>query len=440
MYSILKNDMVLFDKLYITIDKNNFFDKDELRGYSPLYYACSCNKLDFVKKIILLKKELKEKVSVDDINDCDGSTCLIIAVSYNQYEMAKYLIFEGANVNIKNNHHKSSLIISCSLKYFNIIELLLINNADINVRNVENETLLISAIKNNNIEVVKLLIKYNINVNIDDALMIAIRLDRTEIVLLIIDAGADKEINIDYYTPLMQASRLNNLIIVKKLLKGEKYIDDIDLCFDSFYDMNIPDYDYNFYRKAYYTQNSYKLPNKIIRKANINTKTMNDPLNVSISIEVSQFLLENGADINSLTCYGYNALATIIANGNCNIKLILFYISKKIEIDVDFDSLKRDRIVIDPLVEKIINNVSYYYFKEVVKNHLSNKINHFDFLYDILENDIVNVIYVNPLKIYSNGKFYINKDDIKYFLILIKRQKFNSKHNYVNSFINMITN
>jgi len=112
--AISENNMNLFN----SCNKNIIIQKDEKRGYSPLIYACIMGKLDFVKRIVEIKKEIEHKiiVSVDDYSD-NKTSCLMVSKDIN---IIKYLISEGANINHRNIIGSDALLCSNSIEITNI--------------------------------------------------------------------------------------------------------------------------------------------------------------------------------------------------------------------------------------------------------------------------------------------------------------------------------
>lgn len=84
-------------------------------------------------------------------------------------KLLKNLISHGININLLNNKFLSLLIISVTKKQYNITKFLLKNGADINYYGPENlENPLTIAFHNNDIKMIKLLLKNRININIQD--------------------------------------------------------------------------------------------------------------------------------------------------------------------------------------------------------------------------------------------------------------------------------
>ena len=80
-------------------------------------------------------KNLKKKYHVDlmpvNIRDCYGRTGLHFASSLGHFEMVKFLVSKGANVNAKTNEGFSALMMACIDGHFTICKYLLWQNCDI---------------------------------------------------------------------------------------------------------------------------------------------------------------------------------------------------------------------------------------------------------------------------------------------------------------------
>lgn len=84
----------------------------------------------------------------------------------NRFLVAKYLILKGADVNIKNNMGDTILISAARSGLLNIIDLMIKNNALLDIQNNVGDTALMAAVKNNQLKVIKKLINAGCNVNI----------------------------------------------------------------------------------------------------------------------------------------------------------------------------------------------------------------------------------------------------------------------------------
>lgn len=163
--------------------------------------------------IIELKKNIEDGVDIDVLGEY-ASTPLHYACREGNFEIVKFLIEEGANVNLKNNYSTIYPIfdaigsINNQKKYLSIIKLLIENGADINKVDSFGNTLLYHAIEKENIELIKLLIQLGCDVNQvsrhdkDSALHYAYFQKNREIISILIKSGANEEyLNIYNKTP-----------------------------------------------------------------------------------------------------------------------------------------------------------------------------------------------------------------------------------------------
>lgn len=135
----------------VTIIKNNYSALDYAFTYNVVDYSESTEILDFQLAMLLLNKGLsitdvrlgnvifiaaknnnklmveyliKElNVNIDFIDSTYGNTALIWAVQNNCYNVAKYLIDNGANIDIKNNNDKTALDIAIEKNNIDILNL-----------------------------------------------------------------------------------------------------------------------------------------------------------------------------------------------------------------------------------------------------------------------------------------------------------------------------
>jgi ankyrin repeat protein len=122
---------------------------------------------------------------------------LFEAINRSDFEYAKELIGEGADVNQKQEPFKQTPIIVAPLRGMNFVKLLMKNGADINVRDQDNNTALINASLYGEVAIVKHLIAHkadihvinNDGLNAYDAALLA---DNKEIIAILKALGARK--------------------------------------------------------------------------------------------------------------------------------------------------------------------------------------------------------------------------------------------------------
>lgn len=123
--------------------KHDHNDHNECCGHDQISYGCeqTLDELDFDKSIFnncvigdldRLKQQLKSK-GLKSINEQDknGYSCLHYAARNSHYQICKYLVENGADVNLKTNSCKSTpLHRACFIGHKEIVKLLLENKAN----------------------------------------------------------------------------------------------------------------------------------------------------------------------------------------------------------------------------------------------------------------------------------------------------------------------
>ena len=108
----------------------------------------------------------KNKNSVNQYS-IDGFTALGLACFFGHFDIIKFLIELGADLNIPSNNdfNVTPLHSACATSNFKIAELLMKNGANVNAEQQGNVTPLHSASHNGQIKLVRLLIEYGADVN-----------------------------------------------------------------------------------------------------------------------------------------------------------------------------------------------------------------------------------------------------------------------------------
>jgi hypothetical protein len=83
-----------------------------------------------------------DETPIDTVDEETGNGALFYAVEYNRIDVVKYLVDNGANINIKNKEGNTALIraVNSVLPYKDIIIYLVEHGADINIKNNEGKT------------------------------------------------------------------------------------------------------------------------------------------------------------------------------------------------------------------------------------------------------------------------------------------------------------
>jgi len=221
-----RNFFYLYEKYYIDPNSSQYWKKDwewydELRSLLS-YAACKGNMA--VVKFLITKGA--------DVNKYDkscyarsGSYPILNATIYNHFEIVKYLIQNGANINVSNGAGNTPLIYASTHGYYDIAKLLLENGADVNEYMEYGYSALYFASLHGNLEIVKLLIDFGAEINSseDSALAEACYQGHFDVVKLLIENGADINAGYPNSKPIDQATKENHMKIVEYLKsKGAK--------------------------------------------------------------------------------------------------------------------------------------------------------------------------------------------------------------------------
>lgn len=224
--------------LKVNIDDNNVENTigkvNEINKVTSLHSAASLG--DLSKVVTLLKHN-----AYIDARDHNGQTSLHYAIQSGNTEVAKYLIDNGANLNIRDNYyHKTStqyVYYKTPLHYaiesgnIEIAKYLIDRGANPNVQDAYSKATLFSAIYSGNTEIVKYLLDHNADPNSKSfPLLAAIKLGHTEIVKSLVEHGADLSIkNMSAQTLLHYAIELKHTEIAKYLIDHGVGIDTRDI-------------------------------------------------------------------------------------------------------------------------------------------------------------------------------------------------------------------
>jgi len=127
-----------------------------------LFEASAAGKFDVVAQIVNTHPEAINFYAED------GFTPLGLACYFGQYDIARYLVLKGADVNLpSNNGFKVYPLHSAAAgNYTRIAKMLIENGANINVKQQAGATALHSAAQNGNIELLILLMEHGADVNV----------------------------------------------------------------------------------------------------------------------------------------------------------------------------------------------------------------------------------------------------------------------------------
>jgi ankyrin repeat protein len=131
-------------------------------GDINLFEASAAGKFDVVAHLVYSHPEAINFYAED------GFTPLGLACYFGQYEIARYLVLKGADVNLPSNNGFSvyPLHSAAAGNYTQIARMLIENNAQVNVKQQAGATALHSAAQNGNIDLLILLLEHGADVNI----------------------------------------------------------------------------------------------------------------------------------------------------------------------------------------------------------------------------------------------------------------------------------
>ncbi len=166
--------------------------------------ANSINNEEFVNVAIQgnlgkIKMLIKNGANIDVI-DNRGLTALVGASTNGKLEVVKYLISQGADINIrtkaKNNNDFTALIMASGGGHLEVVKFLVANGANVNDKTKGGGTALMAASANGHLSVIKFLISKgaNINAKTNDggtALIMASAYGHIEVMNYLIENGAD---------------------------------------------------------------------------------------------------------------------------------------------------------------------------------------------------------------------------------------------------------
>lgn len=167
----------------------------------------------------------KTEINIGDVTHYANSTPLMIASSYNHYDIAKALIDNGALVNLRAGDGFNALMEAVRTGNIEIAKLLIEHNSDINIKNKDGKNMIMIACEKGNEEMFNLLIENNADINEKSswgasALIYASEKGNINIMQYLIDNGIDVNGKADDNgdTPLLWAVTGQNPYEASKLL------------------------------------------------------------------------------------------------------------------------------------------------------------------------------------------------------------------------------
>ncbi len=204
----------------ISFDQQNEFSWTNHQGWT---YSLK-NKRNIWPINIYLNKTETSMFSIDQAATRTGETLLSVETLYTNVNLVKWLIKQGANVNVKNVKDWTPLHTAALVKNHEIAQLLINNGANINSLTNLGWTPLMIASEEGDFETAKLLIDHNAKINVkakdrSSAIYVAAQNGHLDIVKLLVENGANVNDRVTgEWTPLIVASEQGHLEIVKFLL------------------------------------------------------------------------------------------------------------------------------------------------------------------------------------------------------------------------------
>ncbi|MHB9148260.1 MAG: ankyrin repeat domain-containing protein, partial [Candidatus Amoebophilus sp.] len=190
------------------------------------------NKEKFTELTDLLLDHLNTSDVLNKQDSITKQTPLLLAMHYNQPELAKKLLEKGVNPNIKDNQGRNALHLAVTHNQKELAEQLIAKNIELDIKDDKGDTLLHMAVSlSSSKEVAKLLInkfkESGISLDILGHKEVtplhraaASQGDNVEIVTALLEAGAQLDlIDKDQQTPLHYAAQNNNIKVIEKLIQ-----------------------------------------------------------------------------------------------------------------------------------------------------------------------------------------------------------------------------
>lgn len=201
------------------VKKDNRTDSS---GYSLFHLAVIEGKLDLVQELF------DEKPDIDQ-TDRQGTTPLARAIKERHLDIVKFLIKNGADLNVLNND-KTLLMLALSQGDIEIMVELIKGGADIDQANSKGSNPLSSAINRRNLDAVKVLLEHKASIekagrNDMSALDIAITRKDLDIVKELLKHGANPNLeNGMKLTPFLYACEIGDIEVIKLLIEQQPNI------------------------------------------------------------------------------------------------------------------------------------------------------------------------------------------------------------------------
>lgn len=218
----LANKETLLAVLGFFIKKGANIEEKDKNQQTAFMIASNAGNIDVLKVLI---KEAK----VVDINlkDLNNETALMLASKHNSdehYQVIKFLIENGADVNVQDNEDNTPLLNAIQTNNLKIVKLLLENGAKVNVRNRDGVYPVIKSSQIGDYEITQELIKAGANLNVKDfnyntPLMTAVENSNNKLIDLLVNKNVINVVDVKKESPLIKAVKAGNIEAIKTLMK-----------------------------------------------------------------------------------------------------------------------------------------------------------------------------------------------------------------------------
>ena len=198
------------------------------QGRMCLTLAAASGRTETVRHLAGLKE-----VDVNHV-DSTGCTALRHAAAGNHADVLEVLIDAGADIETRDNHDRTPLLVASQCGNLRVVKMLVKAGADVCVTDNEGDTCLTLAAASGHTETVRTLLclpEVDVNhakYNGLTSLHLAVLKKHSAVVQLLIDAGADIEVNRNRLTPLRCACDVGELDIVQMLVEAGVDVCEVD--------------------------------------------------------------------------------------------------------------------------------------------------------------------------------------------------------------------
>lgn len=201
---------------------DSYFHWSEDDGaFSALVKNDLCSAVDY-EDLEIVKRVLENGADIEAVNN-ENMTPLIAAAAYGYLDIVELLLENGANIEARDDNYQTALFRAVENDYLDIAEYLMDKGANIHIRKDEEWTLLMSAAYDGYLELVKCLVERGVLINEvrdgdDTALSYAILHGHREVVEYLLGYGANKpEMDIVNSSSIGLLDRVKYLVEVLKV-------------------------------------------------------------------------------------------------------------------------------------------------------------------------------------------------------------------------------